>query len=234
MTWQIKNGFKEQFGDKWASRRSAEFLPDTIPYTMSEDDYKATWNEINDPSKGKYFYTEGYEVKRVGFFKALKEFFRGMIGKENRCTGTRTKMALYKLAYYGYAKGYDKSVLDSAPTWKRRRYRLNQNLLNKLKNPRSDAASGELQKELITFYRRHYLRLIPNFWTRVKIPKDDNKNYKKPKNKDYSFGETSKYEDNLALTAVLDPQDDEVLDDMAKKIISQHVFTNSIILFVVD
>ena len=86
---------------------------DFIPYEFKDEvAYQAFWNWAK---KSTFLYTDGTRVARVNAFKFIWEWIRGLFGSENRCKRTTVKLALSKVAYSGYIKGWKISTEALSP-----------------------------------------------------------------------------------------------------------------------
>lgn len=209
-----------------AERHRLELYPDTIPYDYDNNEYQSVWRDLNNSANGNYFYTDGYIVTRVGLARNLWESFRGWLGFTNRCEPQRAKMAIQKLAYFGYVRQFDKNHLAAMHDWQPA-YQLDATFIQYLGQDRTQKNSAWLQARMMNYYRNHEPALRPNVWQRFfsanhrLFPLVDH---------DYKFGSAMLDKHELtSCIAKLDPQDDTVIEKLYHQISRNQLLEQAIL-----
>lgn len=143
-----------------AERIRLQFMPDTIPYNHTAEQYANAWIKINDVSKGKYFYTDGYSVSRVGWFTYAWQNLIGFFGFTNHCQPARASITLAKFAYYGYIKGYHTAARLVTTT-------LDVHYLASVNSERNRLNTSLIQQGLVNTYLIQQNQLQAGFWLRL-------------------------------------------------------------------
>ncbi|WP_058535026.1 hypothetical protein [Legionella saoudiensis] len=84
------------------------YYPDIIPFQHNEKQYFLHWQSL---TTSKYIYTNGYVIEPTNWFMYAFQSFKGWLGFDNHCQAEKIQFSLEKLAYYGYLRGYDQSVV---------------------------------------------------------------------------------------------------------------------------
>lgn len=125
-------------------RKRMVHCPDVVLFNHTAEEYAAHWATL---SKSKYLWTNGYEIVPTNWFSYALQTVKGWFGYTNHCSTSTVKLALSKLAYYGYLSGFDQQPLHQT-----KHYPLNPTYLSQASNPRNDQSTDYLQHQLISEY----------------------------------------------------------------------------------
>lgn len=84
------------------------YYPDIISFQHNDAQYFQHWHAL---TTSKYIYTNGYVIEPTNWFMYAFQSFKGWLGFDNHCQTEKVQFSLEKLAYYGYLRGYDQSVV---------------------------------------------------------------------------------------------------------------------------
>lgn len=84
------------------------YYPDVIPFQHNKTQYFQHWHSL---TTSKYIYTNGYVIEPTNWFMYAFQSFKGWFGLDNHCQIEKVQFSLEKLAYYGYLRAYDQSII---------------------------------------------------------------------------------------------------------------------------
>lgn len=173
------------------------YYPDVLPYQDSKQDYTAN---IGRFAKSDYLYTNGYEIKPIGFWGYNFQRLKGYLGFMNYCDPTRVKFALCKYGYYGYLNGYPNSEFIELShhgidnTWR-----------EMLSRPRTNDATSSFQEKLVSFYNERIKAPLMNHLDWLDVGPS-------------SFGDTWGNLEHWWVIPLLDPQDETIISSTVDKL----------------
>ncbi|MGQ3887905.1 hypothetical protein ACQUW5_02590 [Legionella sp. CNM-1927-20] len=173
------------------------YYPDMLVYQHNAKQYAQHWQRL---IQAKYIYTNGYDLKPVGFFRYAFESFKGALGFNNHCEPQKVQLSLCKFAYYGYLNNYSQNYLQKPLAL----YQIPEEYLELVKKPREAATSKALQNLLI-----HYYRISAN--SLPQLPNLTVTSY-------YAFGECFKFIEQWAEIPRLDPQSPNLIKTTLNKL----------------
>ncbi|WP_131783478.1 hypothetical protein [Legionella gresilensis] len=178
-------------------RSALGYYPDMLVYQHNARQYEQQWQKL---IRAKYIYTNGYNLKPVGMFRYAFESFKGWLGYNNHCEPQKVQLSLCKFAYYGYLNNYSQNALQKPFT----SYKIPEQYLRLVKNPRDTATSKALQDLLINYYRTssNTLPRIPTL----------------PITSYYAFGDCFKFIEQWAEIPRLDPQSPHLITTTFNKL----------------
>jgi hypothetical protein len=180
--------------------------PDVLDYKLNQQDYNALWQRLN-PNNGGYLAVYAGQLTCVGWLRSIYESVMGWFGFTNACDPARVKMATQKLAYYGYLNGFNQTDLKLGSDWGIK-YQSETEFMNLCRQARSNDVSNRLQLKLVSFYQVHAPRLgaltSDNFY-------QDNHDLYLAHKKEFIFGSTYSYFNNLQQMAYLDVQNEDLI-----------------------
>jgi len=190
---------------------SLYFFPDFLPFNKDETQYKQFFQELNKGKKGNYLFTNGIEVKRVGFFRYTFESFKGWLGLTNHCAPACVQLSLKKLSYFGYVHGFNNSDLfclnniDAS-------YQIPEEWAQSVSRSRTDKRSEMLQQELIQYYYMNQ-----DFFPTFKSKKRSDSSFDPKNNTQYYFGQSYIHFNLYSFAEDIDPQHSFFLQALLKR-----------------
>ncbi|MDI9817782.1 MULTISPECIES: hypothetical protein [unclassified Legionella] len=123
------------------------YYPDVFIFLHDQTQYS---EELKRLSRAKYLYTDGYDLKPVGFLSYAFQSFKGWLGFNNHCQRQKVALGLYKFAYYGYLNNYQRDELGNL-----QHHGLTEEDITLFQGPKNDKTTEKIQEKLIGFYVEH-------------------------------------------------------------------------------
>lgn len=170
-----------------------DYYPDVFLYEFNQIQYTRLWRNL---TTAPYIYTNGYELKPVGWWTYIFQSFKGWLGFENNCQPEKVAYNLNKLAYYGYSKRFpqpDFSNLSHIP--------ISAEIYSLATQNYQAQTTARLQNELIKAFFKVEPQLGLNYSTL---------------NPNHRFGESWLNVGAMDLVPMLDPQDDNLILELVQ------------------
>lgn len=195
----------------YSRRKSAVYYPDINVYKMNPVQYTNLWQQL---SSHKYLYTNGYEIKAVGWFTWVFESIRSwLFSLENHCHPKKIAYTLNKLVYYGYTQGYQQPDFSGLGE-----YAPSLTIQTLASKPYSDTSTQQLQIALIKEY----------FSCEPQLLKQE---YAKSLPSNHTFGLSWVYLNAAELAPNTNPQNDNAIHTIIKALDAPH-FANTTVRFI--
>lgn len=172
-----------------------DYYPDVFLYEFNQIQYTRLWRNL---TTAPYIYTNGYELKPVGWWTYIFQSFKGWLGFENNCQPEKVAYNLNKLAYYGYTKRFplpDFSNLSHLPISAEIYALATQNY--------QEQTTARLQNELIKAFFKVEQQLSLDYSTL---------------NPNHRFGESWLKVGAMDLVPMLNPQDDNLILELVQAV----------------
>lgn len=179
-----------------------EYYPDVILFNLNQTQYTYLWQQIHSAT---YLYTNGYQIKPIGWLGYVFESFKGWLGFENHCHPGKIFYTLNKLAYYGYSKRYTQPAPPSGA-----RYSMTVEFGSLVNNRYNDITTEQLQ----TLLTKNFFKIEPHLTV----------NYQYQRlNSEHRFGESWVVANQAAFIPLLDPQDSVLIERLVHRFDQQNL-----------
>jgi hypothetical protein len=120
------------------------YYPDVSTLQLNQIQYRYLWRHLIHSS---YIYTNGTEIKPVGWFSYAFQSLKGWLGFANHCHPNKVNYVLNKLAYYGYVHQFEQPNFNLLTN-----YTLDEKIKDLVQGTYTDSTTEALQNSLVAAY----------------------------------------------------------------------------------